>query len=159
LTVQIPKLRAIPPVVGCSFIANVDPYGSYAMTWVAKYSLLPGPSKPKDGIPFHEVWSDNHPRKIFDTCSIGHDRSCWNEMGDHSFYVALPLERLNQDWWAQNPDCAYRAAVKQRPRGGILPIAVSHNAYARWMEAAEPALASFIAPADLETLEFVPEQP
>ena len=136
--------------VGDLYSIHSDNYGLLAYITVAKVNLL----LPDDIFGFVDAYT--HPSKAFSAYSIGANPDCYKDADDRTsqfaYFVSLPLDIANQDWWRKNPDCGYRQRIIRKPRHKTPPSHVTFKEYQKWLNNSLPGLEQYLTPEQVEEI-------
>jgi hypothetical protein len=136
--------------VGDFFTLNSKLYGLVTYITVAKVNLL----HPADKVAF---WADyKHPKKTFSACSMRASADCYiNPDGCSSqfaYFLSLPLDIANQNWWDKNPHCEYRQEVQRKPRHKTPPSHVALKEYEKWQRQSLAALEVYLTADEVKAI-------
>lgn len=137
------------PHIGRQFQSKSDKYGSINYLTVAKinWKLSTFTSEFLD-----EQYQ--HPKECFSAYSTSTDDSCFSEeaRGEFAFFVSLPFDIGNKDWWKENEDCLYRQDVKRKPRKIGSPTCNTLAQYKKWMTRNIPAFEAYLTVEEIQDI-------
>jgi hypothetical protein len=136
--------------IGDVFTTQSELYGLITYITVAKVNLL-HPDDPQDFLDHY-----THPRKVFSAFSTRANPDCFKTPDDKTsqfaYFLSLPFDIANQNWWSNNPDCGYRSQVKRKPRHTSPPVHATLKQYERWQVRNQPALETWLTRNEIEVL-------